>query len=248
MQKRIAIYFAALAAFTGVAGFTPQDDFSACKKELKQYIDELARIKEPSGKKVYHMRMTIKTDMSPQSRMPDAQTDVEVFMSARQMHYISNVLTTYQDEHDAFAVLPQRKTIVWSAGGKSPDAKAKKEQAIHIQDTLITVSKITNCRTVEENGKTYKQLTMVPFKKAMETFRVSRIDYFINSAEKRIEKVNTYYQAGAEIEMQSITYHELDLNYSKSALQKPVYGQIFASSGKLLSRYKGYQLVDNKNQ
>ena len=228
-------------------GFVPQDDFSACKSELKRYVDELAKINAPTGKRVYHMRMTVKTDMSSRSTMPDSETHVEVFMSEHQLHYVSDVLSTYQDEQDAFAVLPQRKTIVWSRGGKRPDADSKKALAAHIQDTLVTVSKITRCGPVVEQGTPYKQITMIPYKKAIETFRVNRMEYFIDSEKKRIGKVTTFYQPGEEIITQSVTYHELDLNYTGVSLQKPVRDQIVTSSGKLLSRYKGYQLIDNRN-
>jgi hypothetical protein len=246
MKKRIAACVGWLLVAMASGGFVPQEDFSACRNELKGYVDELAKINAPTGKQVYHMRITVKTDMNAGSKMPDSETNVEVFMSAHQLHYVSDMLTTYQDEKDAFAVLPQRKMIVWSGGGKRPDAESKKALAAHIQDTLITVSKITKCAVVESQGRTHKQVTMIPYKKAIEAFRINRVEYFIDASQKRIEKVNTFYRPGEEIVMQSITYHELELNYVGTSLQKPVYEQIFNSSGKLLARYKGYQLIDNR--
>jgi hypothetical protein len=226
--------------------FSLQDDFMACKKELKKYVAELAKINEPMGKNVYYMRMTIKTDMNAKSNIPDSETNVEVYMSSDQLHYVSDVLSTYQDEQDAFAVLPQRKMIVWAKGGKRPDANAKKDLAIHVQDTLIELSIVTKCQVVQQAGKTLKMITMVPSKKAIEAFRVNYTEYFLDTENGRVAKVNTYYKTTEEVSMRSVTYHELNLNFKKVKLNKPVYEQIFSEPNKLSSKYKGYQLIDNR--
>lgn len=244
-KLKIVLQLALLLLIT--AGFSPKDDFSACKEELKKYVSELGKIGIPSGKRVYYMYMTISTDMSSKSRIPDSDVTVRVYMGANKLHYVSDVLSTYQDEENAFAVLPQRKVIVWSNGGKLPDAKRNMEVVTHLQDTLVSLSSVVSCNEFVENGRTMKVLTMTPYKKAMDLFKVNKMEYSIDPNAKRIERVKTYYQPGEDIVMRSITYHDLDLNYSKMDLAKPVYQEIFHASGKLLEKYKGYQVIDNRN-
>lgn len=244
-KLKIMIQLALLLLIT--AGFSPKDDFAACKEELKKYVNELGKIGVPSGKRVYYMNMTITTDMSSKSRIPDSEVTVRVYMSATKLHYVSDVLSTYQDEENAFAVLPQRKVIVWSNGGKLPDAKSNMEMVTQLQDTLVSLSNVVSCNESVENGRAMKVLTMTPYKKAMDIFKVNKIEYSIDPNAKRIERVKTYYQPGEDIVMRSITYHELDLNYNKTNLAKSVYHEIFHASGKLLDKYKGYQVIDNRN-
>jgi hypothetical protein len=222
-------------------------DYSDCKKELKKYMKDLSKVNYPSGKKVYYLNMTVNTIMSKSSRLPDTETNVQVYMTSSQMHYVSDVLTTYQDERDAFAIVPQRKMILWANGGKRPDGNERTQLLVQVQDTVLTFSRVVACKTIEEDGSELKVISLEPNKKSMEFFKISRIEYFIDPAEERIVRTSTFYLPSQEIAMRSIVYHELDLNYNKIKLSKPVYEQIFSSEDKLLAKYKGYQLLDKRN-
>jgi hypothetical protein len=247
MMRKTFLYLTAVVIAAFASAFIPADDHTDCRKVLKHCIKEMAKIAEPAGNKVYYMSITVATDMHSKSRVPDSRTRVDVYMSSHQIHYVSDVLSTYQDELHAFAVLPQRKVIVWAQGGKRPDAIDSKTFAIQLQDTLVNLSKVISCRNAEEQGKTYKVLVMEPYKKARETFKVMRMEYFIDMEKKYVAKANTYYMPSEDVVSTSVTYHDINLNYGKMKLNKPVYQLIFSDQDKLQAKYKGYQVIDNRN-
>jgi hypothetical protein len=235
-----------LTAIGALCSFLPQDDYTACKQELISCVKKLSRIKAPTGKQVYYVNMTLKTEMNENTNIPDSETRADVYMSAHQLHYISSVLETYQDESDAFAVLPQRKMIVWSPGGKRADADNYMQMITQAQDTLLTMSSVSGCQKVEENGRSLKMITLVPHPQARDAYKIRRLEYFLDSANGSIARTNTYYLTNQNIVMRSITYNKLDFNYSGEKLSRPVHEQIFASENKLHGKYQGYQLVDKR--
>lgn len=224
-----------------------QDEYASCKQELRRYMKEISRVHFPSGNKVYYMSMSVRTEMNPKSGIPDSESKVDIYMNASQLHYVSDALITHQDENDAFAILPQRKMIFWANGGKRPDADANLQAVNQIQDTLVTLSSVTACREMVKDGKSLKVVVLETHRRARESFKIRKIEYVLNAADKKIESVNMYYVPGEDIVLRSITYHEVNLNYSKIKFIRPVYEQVFTGKDQLVAKYKGYQLIDKRN-
>jgi hypothetical protein len=223
----------------------PPDDFAAARRLLKECVKSLGEISVPAGKDVYYMSMTVKTDM--RSRGTDSETKMEVYLSEKQMHYVSNVLVTYQDMKDAFAIIPQRKMILWTRGGRKADGKEKMAVLTNFQDTLLTLSKVVSYKKIVENGNELKLITLEPHRQAIDKFNVARLEYIVDEKSKKIKRSTIYFLPTEDIAMRSIVYHEINLKYKGANISKPAYEQIFSSEGKLQTKYKGYQLVDKRN-
>ena len=224
---------------------TQPDGDQDCRKELQNYMKQLRKINFPIGKTVYFMDVSVSVVTSPD--VAATKTRVKMYMNASQLHCISESYSTYQDDRYTFVIFPERKLIIWSQGASNPDSNLKLNQTLNFQDSVVNQSKITSCELKQNATGAYKVVTMEPWENLKEQQHIARMEYHINQTNHKVEKAITYYQPGEKIYSKSLTYNEVDLNYTKMKMNKPVYYQVFSDQNKLLSKYKGYQVIDQRD-
>jgi hypothetical protein len=236
-----------LVAVTVLASFRQSNESAICRDELKSIVRETTSAVQPVENNVYHLNITVKTKMSQSSKVPDSNVTIDILQSAGQFRYSSTGIETFQDKKDAFAVLTDRKTIMWAQGGKREDADVTTTQINQMLDTLISLSSVTKCDVVAEKGQLLKSVVLEPGRRAKELYKVARMEYVYDPKNKKLLKANTFYLNTEDIAMRSIVYNDLDFNYKKVSLKQSVYFLFFDSKGNLLPKYKGYKLIDKRN-
>ena len=154
-------------------------------------------------------------------------------------------MSGYQDEKDAFMVVHPNKSIIWSKGGKRPDASVLRDQAGRFQDTLVEMSVLKSCELVTWNGRSVKKIVLEPIKKIKEYTKIVRMEYLLDPEKQQLLQVDMFYQGGEEFISKTITYTTIDWN-AKTDMSLGVYYRIFNTNNRLHKRYSTYTLVDNR--
>lgn len=244
MKKQIlGIAFVAIL-FVGMTPSTPLED-DPCVEELKTCLQKMAQFSVPQGKSAYYMHMAIIKKMSPGADVPDTDADVKLIITPSQMHYETQLLSVYKDEQDAFTIVHPQKQIIRTSGGKIPYSNQAVGEVGAMQLTMLSQCTVSSCKSVEQNGKLYKQLILIPNEALKQKVQVKTMSFTYEKKSHSLKKIETRYLPGQAMINEQITIYDTDFNY-KGVLPASVKSKVFNSSGKLLSSYKGYKIVDKR--
>ena len=230
------IFFFTLSAFAQLSA-------DQCKKMLSAYVEKTSAYGIPKGKRTYVMDITINIVLRQNHQ--NRETRVKMIVGAEQMQYISSDVTAIQDQKDAFTIIHPQKTIIWTNGLKNNDPEKIKNKLKGVEDSLITSSKIKNFKEADYQNKKVILITLEPAFSIQKRYKIEKMEYYFNSKDEKIEQSITYYRSTEAIEKKITTYNEVDFNY-KSSFNSPVFNEVFGSNKKLLPKYKGYKLIDNR--
>jgi hypothetical protein len=187
---------------------------------------------------------TVLSEGAIKKGMKTAPSNVKLLASKDHVRCISKEMSFYQDEKNAFTVIPSRKMIYWSnstAGAQS----GKADRLSMLQDTLFTLSKVIECR--KEQGSGYDRCIVIqPNAKAQKMFNISRMSFYVSDAKEEIKKVVIIYLEQDPVVRSEIVFNEISTDHKGEDISKPVKGLFIQAKGKLSPEYKSYTLVDNR--
>lgn len=235
----------AVLFFCTISTLYAQETERQCLSLVKECYRNLNYAPAENTNNIYYLHYSANTVMRDSSKNNNSRTEAKMYLSNKKVRLLSNEMEVYQDEEDAFTVLPSKKTIYRSYPTLNFDKENRKKQLSMLQDTLLSMSEVSSCKVVKEN-KADKEVVLIPNAKAKQLFGVGKMVFYINSAEKNIEKVIINYLPPKEILSVTYAFHSVEYNYKTDILIKPVLPLFIDKSGQLIPEYKGYRFIDNK--
>ena len=105
--------------------------------------------------------------------------------------------------------------------------------------------RVTECKQVEVEGKKQMKLTLVPDARLQKAFKITKATYWYDIDKDIVVKVETDFSRKHQVKCLTMFYKGMDLNY-KYKMEEFVSDLVVNKNQKLISKYKKYQLVDNR--
>jgi len=170
----------------------------------------------------------------------------EMITSNKQTRLYSKEMIVLKDEKTIFSILPSRKVIYWSDAAPLKKGEQAYDQLSVLQDSIFKNAEKVEC--TEVTGKAYTKVISVTLNKRMSTYLgISNASYFINDATQMLHQVTVNYLPGNAYESLVYDFQELNLDYKKTDMSKPVQELIF-EKGKVRPEYAGYTINDNRKK
>jgi|GEM_PF-3104065 len=205
--------------------------------------------RHPSGEQVFYFNLTVKSTLrsvkDPAQR--ESVSDVELFVSAKQAHYLSKQVEVYTDGDDMFTVLPSRKTIYWSDSDRDRQRDELIRSKSMLQDSLLAMCTQVEDKAISQDGAD-RLVVLTPNEKARKIFGVRKVFFYINGKTRSIRKVQIEKTEAGPVDRIELIYHKIDLAYAGRPLKKPVRSLFVKGKSALLPAYSGYRLIDSRKK
>jgi hypothetical protein len=249
MRKQIALLcVVACTAILGWAFCVPGPE--PCLDEVRSLyrkLNSLDALKNPENK-MYYLHYSVKAVAhdSMKNKIPD--TEIRMWMNRERMEVQSKEMEVYQDEKNAFVVLPTRKMILRN----DPDRRAnlvKRRKLNLLQDTLFALSRIVSCEKLP--GTALKRLILEVNEEGQRLLKIKRLTFLVDLPAQQIKNIRldyTHADSGGVTELASVNYkiEEMSMDYKNKNLDGNIASHFVGWNDKLLSRYDGFKLVDNR--
>lgn len=233
------------------AMFAQQD---ACIQEVRNIYKKYSEAGSVMLKenKSCHMNYVVRTVTEDSIKDGITESAIEMHMSKGHLQVKSSQMEVYQDEQDAFVVLPIKKMVLRTDPDTRTDIEKRTNRLKFIQDTLFSMSKVTVCKTVSNKGNTNKRIVMEVNEMGMEMTSIKRITFDLNTKTNQFERVRIEYSPYASglpnrVVSAEYTFHAFAINDANQQKEK-VAAIFMASANTLNKKYTGYTLVDNRKK
>jgi len=215
------------------------------KAIISNYVEQMGKIGMPEKGKTYYLDMSVKNIYNGEKTGP-AGFHMDIFLTHSQMRYTSDLISVFQDTVDALVLLPANKQIFWTKATKIANALERSRKLTDFQIEVVNSANIEKISEETINGLKFRIISLIPSSDIAEKFDIERLVFHYCQNQKRIERVKIFYNKTKQLKSQEFIYTIFDLDYKKSGKEFPVKYYIFDSSGNLLEKYKGYELIDNR--
>jgi hypothetical protein len=219
-----------------------------CVGPLKTALKKLSLVGEPPAGKVYYMHVGMKKDMRPGSTTPSSNVEIRLWITAKEMIYETAQMSMYKDETDAFTIIHPRRQIVWTNGSKMSYSQSDRLQLGANQEALLDKSTLQLCHTIKIEGKEIQEISLVPDKQIKATAKVEKLLFHYDPKQEKMLRIQTKYAPGSEVMEETVDFYELSFHY-KGVVAVSAHEKVFSKgNNNLLSKYKGYKLLDNRRK
>lgn len=172
------------------------------------------------------------------------------YMVDRQKHHLSNHyyeligddMEVHQDEELAVVVMHNKRAVILTKSSLKERKKISSEQVFALQDSLVRSSKILSSVSTTLAGRPLLLVKTAPSKEMQSRTRLGRVDYFIDTKQHRVVKIDSHFLPNKKIKKTSTTFERLEVKQDEKS-RKNALSQVFDSKGNLLRKYQGYQVI-----
>jgi hypothetical protein len=219
---------------------------AAMAQNGKQCIDAVLKLEENTARdftdeNVVYMNYSVKTtDWEGQI----VSSEVKVYKGKDNTHFFSDQATIYQDKKDVYMVLPAQKLVIVNSTKKELYDQRLSDDFYELKKELLDSCEVLKCDSSSQTPG-LKILELKSKGNLGPEVKVNRMIYEYNVVTKKIERASLFFNDDYKIKQIVVTYKDTNKH------SKYVFGntrkQVLDNSGQLLSKYKGYQLIDNRN-
>ncbi len=209
----------------------------ACIQDVLNIEKEnLSLNKAQSGKTIY-LNYTVKsTDWEGKV----VASEVKIYSNNDRVDFFSDQANMYRDEINSIIFLKPQKVIIVN-GLPQNEQKKYTDEFVELRMALLKSCEVIKCKPLPN---TLRVLELKIKEKLGGKLKVDRMIYTYNTKTKKILKCVTYYDKEFKVQKMVMEYLALDFNtnykFTKSAKR-----YVLTSKDQLLSKYKGYELIDN---
>jgi len=207
-----------------------------------------------AGDNMSYTNYTVKVVYNDSTNHPAVVSTIEIWQQKKLIEIKSTEMEVYQDEKDAFMVLPSKKLIT-RANAVMRGAPDKLNTVLgSMQDSLFKNAKISSC--IDSKVKGYDKIIMLDVnERTSGTTGISRYIYYVNTTELFIKKIKIIYKNDSDESsepngLSSVEYviNQVDYSYKGKKLNENVQKKIMKTDKLLADKYSGYQFVDNRTK
>jgi hypothetical protein len=167
-------------------------------------------------------------------------SSVKIYRHNDQVNFFSDQANMYLDDKNSIIFLKPQKVIIVN-GLPQNNKNEYTDELVKLRIELLKSCEILGCKQLPNN---IRVLEIKIKEKLGGKWKVDRMIYTYNSDTKKILKCVTYYDKEFKVKKMVMEYLALDFNndykFAKSAKK-----YVLTSKDQLLSKYKGYELIDN---
>lgn len=213
---------------------------SACVKEIIAYEDALYQ-KINNQNTVYVNYKTTAIDWDKNL----ASAEVKLYKNKENIHFFSDEGNLFKDSENMFLVLPTQKLIVADKVTDQMGAMNYNEEFIELRKRFLLSSELVKCE-ITDSIKGIKQVTLRVKEDLEGIIEIEEMSYQYDTQQGKIISTTVLYSNNYKIRKLMTTY--LDFNPNSTYKFKKSNRYILASNDKLLSKYNGFELIDNRKQ
>ncbi|MBC7387678.1 MAG: hypothetical protein H7329_00565 [Opitutaceae bacterium] len=205
-------------------------------------IENLHPVKSNNSKsnKTYHLEMDIR--MKGKSTNGEENFEkIKVLSNSRLRIYESSKFSTYSDLSQVYFVDHMSKSIFISKSNSNLKNFDQSEMIQSIQDSLVKYSDVSQCSKYKVQNKVIQYIKLQPNPTYAQAKHIESVEYFWNTSEKKLDRINMNYQIGHDIEYMYTNYLVVDF-FSDIKLKNKASDYVFSGKGKVLPAFANYEI------
>jgi hypothetical protein len=247
-MKRGTLFFTLLTALPLLSFLAPPKD--ACIDEVRSMYKKFNDITalRNAGSKVYFLDYSVKSVTKDSLKDGIKASFIRMWMDSKKMEVQSDDMQVYQDEKNAFVVIPSRKMILRNDPDRREN-KAKSGLISKAQDTLFALSKVLSCGMI--GNTSFKQVVLEVNESGRQLLKISKMSFVIDTRSHEFKNMRLDFAGGENQDGNRIMYvcydfKTLSMDCKDKILSTDFAPRFLASEKELNPKYKGYTLVDNR--
>ena len=215
-----------------------QQSINPFVQKIKTYNKSLQSQERPKGKQVHFFDYTTEFEYWDKEMAPQ-KVRTKMFVGEKHLHYFSNVMDVFMDESYVATVMKSQNKIVITKILKDFDpymtmAKTAKLQNMVLDSAIVISSKETDSglREIKLNTEDID----------IASLKINELTYIINSENGAIQQTITKYSEDYSLKRMSYIQHSIDYKSTYKKF-KSVKKMLFNADGKLIDKYKNYEIV-----
>ena len=223
-----------------------------CKQELKDIFRQMQNAMPSGDQQMYYLNYAVKTVMADSANHPPQESTIELWLKGKLMEIKSKEMLVYQDQDEAFVVIPAKKMIMRNDAVMDQKEVLQKQYAL-VQDTLLKRSTVHSCIAVKGNGYN-RVITLRMNEQAQELSGMYQAEYYVDTEAAQIKQVRVYYTEnhssgmGQELLYTQYSFTKTSYDYKGKTLHDKVENKFMKNAVVLKEAYKGFSLVDNRQK
>jgi hypothetical protein len=229
-MKRGTLFFTLLTALPLLSFLAPPKD--ACIDEVRSMYKKFNDITalRNAGSKVYFLDYSVKSVTKDSLKDGIKASFIRMWMDSKKMEVQSDDMQVYQDEKNAFVVIPSRKMILRN-------------------DPLFALSKVLSCGMI--GNTSFKQVVLEVNESGRQLLKISKMSFVIDTRSHEFKNMRLDFAGGENQDGNRIMYvcydfKTLSMDCKDKILSTDFAPRFLASEKELNPKYKGYTLVDNR--
>jgi len=201
-----------------------------------------------AGEKLFFLDYSVKTVTKDSVIDGIKNTEIRMWVDNKKMEVQSNEMQVYQDEKNAFVVLPSRKLIMRNDPDRREN-KVKINQINRVQDTLFALSKVVSSGLIKNT--TLKRIVLEVNENGKRLLKISKLTFVIDTRSHEFKSLKLDYSGSENREGNRIMYVYYDFKTISMDCKDKILNNNFSplfmkSENNLIDKYQGYTLVDNR--
>jgi hypothetical protein len=215
---------------------------SICLNEVLQIENKLMIESKGTNGNTSYLNYTVKsTDWENQIN----NSKVEVYKDTAHLHFFSDQASIYQDEDEAIVLLKDQKVIIVSSFNKALMNKQADDEFMLMRKDFLKNCEVLNCSKGDEKND-LKILELKVVKNDNSGIKISKMIYKYNVVEQKIIETRVFFNKEYKLKEMTIKYNSSETKNDYKF--EPTTRYFFSKNNKLLPKYKGYELVDNRDK
>jgi hypothetical protein len=243
MNKKINILVFILL-FTGIV--KAQDN--TCLEDVKRvYTSWAKQVNENSGNTIY-LKYSTEITTGKIGDLKKNKSIIEVISNKSNSYFSTTGTEIFQDAKHTVSIFSDKKTIVINGFAGENYKKEKLGQFEIFKDSVFSHLEVQECKTITLNSKVYKKVILKTNSYGAKLLKIKTITFLLDENLNTVKEIKVNYVAGHRFYAMKISILKQNLNYSSKKLTKVATAKVLGSNGKLLPKYMGYRLLDNRNK
>jgi hypothetical protein len=238
-MKRVKTYLLSGLLLFAIAA-NAQLKLESCIQEILDLEEAAFTINDSKENQTIYMNYKVQsTDWNGKV----VSSNVKIYRNDDKVNFFSAQANMYKDDKNSIIVLKQQKVAI--INGVPENVKQQyTDEFVEIRINLLKSCEILKCEQLTPN---IKVLEIKSTLKLGGKLKIDRMIYTYDTATKKILKCRTHYDKGFQVKTMVMEYLKLDFK-SDYKFTRSAKKYLVTSKGKLLAKYKGYELIDNTKE
>jgi hypothetical protein len=197
---------------------------------------------------VCRMSYSISSSSWMDGKLQTTRLSVERIASRDRIQTISDRLSVYQDASVLVKVVGPGRTIYINDSNRERLEQGQRQATIAARDTLLSNMRVVECEHLRGSASDLK-IMMEPLPSSPRKYLPRRITYWVNSVDLTAQKMVIENAPGSQIATEEIDFGKVECDLGTvPEFRAPILSGFLDERGKLLPKYRGYTLVDERTQ
>lgn len=171
------------------------------------------------------------------------KSEVEMYRNKTNLHLFSDQVDIYTDESETFMVLKTQKMVVASLSSKAVTNSMMSDNFLAFRNKFLKSCTVVS-NTLIDSTKEIRQLKLTLNKDLEGLMDIKSITYKYDGKNKKVLSTTVLYENSYKLKKMTVTY--LDFKEESTYTFQKSRKYVLSSKGKLLEKYKTYELMDDR--